>query len=410
MRLNVLKLGWFYHPVVGGVETCMKLLAEELLRQGHTPTVLCSGQGHDVINGVHVIRSPLINPKKSDIKQFETWFGEFLDKNSFDIVHCHNLSLRFNVEKSLAILKACRHRGIPILEHAHNAQLRFARDTKPIISFDFDKILCVSYFVAGKLSTIRDKKDLVVSHNPIDFSFLSHNNVNQDKVMRTLEELKTNCVILFPARPVRIVNGKPVLHPQKKLKHLLDAAKVMKKKGLDFKIVIPGMIGQPGIDKKTALKANKLVQQTIKKLGIVDKVKFLGKTIPLEEMPTMYTACDVVCMPAVNETFGLGYAEGQAMAKAVVATNTGGALEVVKNGRTGFLVEPNNVKDLAAKLEILITDPSLRSEMGEAGRVRVKKLFAKEEVVKKLISTYRKVYMANIIPITLRRINHWVHN
>ncbi|MBI4144505.1 glycosyltransferase family 4 protein [Candidatus Woesearchaeota archaeon] len=402
MRLNILKIGWFYSPIVGGAETVMRLFAEELVKKGNSVTVLCSGREENIINKVRVIRSKYINRKNDDLKLFMNWFGRFLDENGFDIVHCHNLSLNFNVEKSLAILQACRYRAIPIIEHSHNAQLRYRRRTTKIINFDFDRVICVSNFVYKRLCTLRQKKDCVKLYNPIDFTFL-------DRAVKrnVLAHTKNNCcIIFFPARAIGLHHGMPVFQKQKQLFTLLMACKILKSKRLNFSLVIPGVIGQPGISNKIARIGASLVKKTITRFKLQDCVTLLPRIIPLEEMPNYYAASDIICMPGINETFGLAIAEGLAAGKPVVASKSGGALEIVKDGETGFLVEPKDVESLAHKLEVLIMNKDIRTKFGIAGKERMKKLFSKEYVIPRLIKVYNSVFFSNIIPILVRRLHY----
>jgi len=63
----------------------------------------------------------------------------------------------------------------------------------------------------------------------------------------------------------------------------------------------------------------------------------------------------------------------------VVSTFEGGIPDVVENGVTGFLVPQKDVEALAEKLELLIRNPELRKQMGEAGRKRYQEKFTLEK-------------------------------
>ena len=60
---------------------------------------------------------------------------------------------------------------------------------------------------------------------------------------------------------------------------------------------------------------------------------------------------------------------------ALVATNHGGAPEIVENEVSGLLVPPGDVDALAAAIERLVTDEALRRRLGKAGERRVKDVF-----------------------------------
>ena len=89
------------------------------------------------------------------------------------------------------------------------------------------------------------------------------------------------------------------------------------------------------------------------------------------------------------EPFGIINLEAMACGAAVVASATGGILEVVVEGETGHLVEfaqdpetsfPTEparfAKDLATRLNELLADPARAKAMGQAGRRRVEAMFS----------------------------------
>lgn len=109
------------------------------------------------------------------------------------------------------------------------------------------------------------------------------------------------------------------------------------------------LVGE-GPDKR---KAEKLV----KKLGINDKVIFLGNSIELNKI-LCYS--DIFLLPSESESFGLAALEAMAAETPVISTNTGGLPEVNVNGITGFLSNVGDIKDMANNtLNILESDENL---------------------------------------------------
>lgn len=104
--------------------------------------------------------------------------------------------------------------------------------------------------------------------------------------------------------------------------------------------------------------------------GVGDRVSFCGER-PVGSLRGYYDAADIFVMPSRQEGFGIVYLEAMAVGKPVVAGACGGAMEVVGDGETGFLVDSADVQALAQRLALLLADKDLRRRMGEAGRRKV---------------------------------------
>ena len=98
-------------------------------------------------------------------------------------------------------------------------------------------------------------------------------------------------------------------------------------------------------------------EELAKKLGIEDKVIFLGNSLEVAKI-LCYT--DVFVLPSISESFGLAALEAMAANTPVISTNTGGLPEVNIHGKTGFLSNVGDVKDMANNaLNILESDQNL---------------------------------------------------
>lgn len=108
-------------------------------------------------------------------------------------------------------------------------------------------------------------------------------------------------------------------------------------------------------------------------LGLKNKVHFLGR-VPDDKLPALYQNSHIFVMPVREEVqsasvegFGIVYLEASASGLPVIAGRSGGAVEAVRDGETGFVVEPN-AGAVATKLMTLLGDESLRRRLGAAGR------------------------------------------
>jgi glycosyltransferase involved in cell wall biosynthesis len=99
---------------------------------------------------------------------------------------------------------------------------------------------------------------------------------------------------------------------------------------------------------------------------LTGRVHFLGN---ISNPQDWMNACDVVVHASIEpEPWGLVVAEAMACGRAVIASSAGGPLEMIEHKHTGWLVEPGDEVALAAWLEILLSNPTLRAELGAAAR------------------------------------------
>ena len=108
------------------------------------------------------------------------------------------------------------------------------------------------------------------------------------------------------------------------------------------------------------------LRQKIAVFGLSDRIRFLGNR---DDMASVYAALDLVVAPSRWEGFGLMLIEAMAAGRPIVATRVGAIPEIVRDGRTGVLVEPRDAQALARAITGMLDDPQRRIAMGEAGRL-----------------------------------------
>ena len=106
------------------------------------------------------------------------------------------------------------------------------------------------------------------------------------------------------------------------------------------------------------------------------------------ELAREYAGCDVFCLPARYESFGLVLVEAMSHGKPVVACRAGGMPEVVADGRTGLLVEPDSLPALVAAIRQLATDAGLRATLGAAGRREYEDRFTVAAMVRGTLAAF----------------------
>lgn len=115
-----------------------------------------------------------------------------------------------------------------------------------------------------------------------------------------------------------------------------------------------------------------VLEELVRTYGMEAHVSFAGK-VPEEELADHYRLCDVFAMPnrempdGDTEGFGLVFLEANACGKPVIGGRAGGAVEAVRDGENGLLVDGWSVEDVAAGLIRLLTDDALRERISQGG-------------------------------------------
>jgi len=132
------------------------------------------------------------------------------------------------------------------------------------------------------------------------------------------------------------------------------------------------------------------LQALAKSLALNDHVHFL-RGLSEEHIAACYSRADIFALPSTGEGFGLVFLEAMAFGKPVVATRAGGATDVVKDGESGLLVEPQNSQALAATLARLLRDPALRVRLGSFAATTVRRDFSFSSFTARLESYLREL-------------------
>jgi N-acetyl-alpha-D-glucosaminyl L-malate synthase BshA len=125
-----------------------------------------------------------------------------------------------------------------------------------------------------------------------------------------------------------------------------------------------------------------------RELGIADRVRFLGER---DALPELLAPADVFVLSSSEESFGLSALEAMSCGTPVVATRVGGVSEVIDDGISGFLAEVDDVEGFAAKLSLLLFEPPRAERMGRAARQTAEERFARNKVVGRYESLYRRL-------------------
>ncbi len=345
--MKILLLPSLYAPNIGGIETFAGEYAAELVKRGHSVTILTkkwplSLPDNEIIDGVHVRR---ILSAKSE-KEYQEMF-KLLDQESevlrSDVVHV------IGVRRCL-----------------------------PLAAAHLSKLWNVPYFLTFAGSEVPEPND--------SFS-LSNWNENKGEIFSVVGDargisafslaLKSNVKKVMPSLSVDVLyagidlsvykSGNSYVHPRP---YIVSARRLSFDKGIDILIDAFNIVKK--IEPVDLLIAGdgpefQSLNNKVKELGISDSVFFLGSVTP-EKLGELFREALLTVVPSRCEGGGLVNVQAQAAGCPVVATNVGGIAEYVNREASAILVSSEDVVSMASAIKRIIEDPILRKKMADGGR------------------------------------------
>ena len=115
---------------------------------------------------------------------------------------------------------------------------------------------------------------------------------------------------------------------------------------------------------------------------MADRIHFAGFR---SDVPDLMAACDIVAHSSTApEPFGRVIVEGMLSSKPVVATNAGGASELIENGETGVLVPPNDATAMQGAFVELQQRAAYREQLAGAGRRSALERFSSDKMIQEI--------------------------
>jgi alpha-maltose-1-phosphate synthase len=220
-----------------------------------------------------------------------------------------------------------------------------------------------------------------------------YNGIDLNEYQKTADTTALTKYGVDPALPYVLFVGR--ITRQKGVTHLVEAIRYLPP---DTQVVL--CAGAPDTPEIAAEMREKVEEAR----ALNPKVVWIEKMVTKPEAIQLYSNASVFCCPSVYEPFGIINLEAMACCAPVVASATGGILEVVVDGVTGYLVPfdqdpvttfPSNpdkfARDLAAKISAVLADPEKAKRFGEAGRKRVEETFAWSAIADQTIELYRQL-------------------
>jgi len=246
-----------------------------------------------------------------------------------------------------------------------------AKVLKPFIRFSLKRLLA-------------RKKSLTIVQNPDDSTMLIDRlGIKSDRVSLikgagvNLETYKNS---QEPEGVLSIVLVSRMLWP-KGIGEFVEAVILLKDQGYEFRALLAGT---PDPENPSSIPMNKLHEWNDS--GIVE---YLGH---VEDVPALWEASNISVLPSsYGEGIPKSLIEAAACSRPIVATDTPGCREIVKDSVNGLLVPPKNTQALADAIRTLLNDKNLRQKMGQAGRKLVEQELSEAIVIKATLDCYERL-------------------
>jgi glycogen synthase len=401
MARRVLLLTNEYPPhVYGGAGVHVEYLARELARL--TPVEVRTfgtehlQQGSLQVQGFQAESAPFAaGPAafQSPLKALSTclsFVGHGLDA---DVVHCHTWYTHFG-----GVLAKILY-DLPLVLTVHSLEpLRPWKREQLGRGYDLSAwvektaLEMADAIIAVSRSTAQDVERLFAV-DPAIISVIP-NGIDTDEYTPVTD---TTCLAPYgidPERPYVLFLGR--MTRQKGLRYLLEAIPYLTSEAQV--VLCAGAADTPEMAQELETAVRHLQQQ---RPGII----WIPAMVPRRTSIALYAHAAVFCCPSIYEPFGLINLEAMAGATPVVASAVGGIPEVVVNGETGYLVDPDLsptppyeprdatqfARRLAEALNHLLADPVLRHRMGQQGRAWVEQHFSWRAVAQQTLALYERL-------------------
>jgi starch synthase len=387
-----------YPPhIYGGAGVHVDYLSHELART-MAVEVRCFGDQHIEEGNLKVIGFDLDTTNFTCPKPLRSALGAVRRCTDFntmninaDLVHCHTWYSHFG-----GIL-AKKNYGLPLVITVHSLEpLRPWKREQLAGGYDFSlwvektALEMADAIIAVSGATKRDIERLF-DVDPARVHVI-HNGIDLNRYRKVASTAALNCYGIDPGKPYVLFVGR--ITRQKGFQHLLRAIQSMDR---DFQIVLCAAAPDtPGMEEemRTAVEHAKAQRP-----GVI----WIDEMVDQETARELYSHAAVFVCPSIYEPFGIINLEAMACETAVVASAVGGITEVVVDGETGFLVTLDQMtespfeatkpekfaRDLARRVNELMSDPQLRERFGRAGRQRVEQHFGWSAIAEKTKALYK---------------------
>ncbi|KAB2954533.1 glycosyltransferase family 4 protein [Heliorestis acidaminivorans] len=353
-------LTWEYPPrVMGGLGRHVADLSEALVAQGipvHVFTCHVPGSpDKEVVNGVIVHRLHVHG--RSLQEDFLGWVWQFnfalldaiLDEVGIEmpaVIHAHDWLVAMAARESQRLLHIPLVTTIHATEHGrqrgiHNDLQSYIHGVELELVSITDKLIACSEYMTREISSL-------FGISPAEIAIIP-NGVDSKKVLSSLGDSLS--IQSFVADDDEMIFYIGRLFSEKGVQVLLQAFPTILARRPKARLVIAG---KGPMEKELC--------QWVQSSNLEQRVTFTG-FIEDEQRNALLKRADVAVFPSLYEPFGIVALEAMAASVPVVASDTGGLGEIIRNGENGLKVAPNNDGQLAEAIVQVLENPQLAQRM-----------------------------------------------
>jgi len=309
-----------YYPVVGGIETWTRNIAEGVSKNAEVfvvtgrvknlPPKEQSGKLQIIRTSLFTLKNLSHSPLAYTLFLLPFIFLRSLaviKKEKIDVLHCQGFL------SSVLGFYLSEITGVPYITTIQRLEVK----RNPLKNFIYrHAAVCIgaSSAIGEYFKEIGCKNVEVIP-----------NGVNLERYRALERKPHTGFVVITVARLERV----------KGIEYLIKSISIIKSQIPNLTCLIIG----DGSERKN-------LENLVERLGLKERVKFLGE-IPNEKIPEHLAGADCFVLPSLREGFGIVILEAQAAGIPVIGTKVGGILDLIEDGKTGLLVEPKNPQAIA---------------------------------------------------------------
>jgi len=374
----------------GGIERYLDNIIGEITKRGHKVDVITASYDKDSIETkgnlkIHSLKfmSPFFEDKVLGGKKLYSYLSELIRNGRIDIISAENFYRGTPPSYAFAINLISLETGVPAIlrMHAH-----FSKEIEQSLVKDlmWQKIMGVSKSVNNIAYNSGANIEKIALVYPGVDTTLFHPGLNRGWLRNRIGVSDSDFLIMHASRITGSQSNSSYLEA-KGVTTLLEAFAIISQKHKNAKLLI-AVAKPPTVWEKRFDLEIKRIKDLAEINGIKNKV--IIRSFELSDMPNVFNGIDLFVMASEMESFGLVYAEAMACGIPVIGTSVGGITEIIDNNLNGFLVEPKKPVELAKKIDIIISDPEKRKQMGINGINKIKNKFELKKMVDRLLGVF----------------------